>query len=209
MKKVIISILILALIIFVAAFIFRPQTPLPQPILIDTQNQPSLGQKNAKVEIVAFEDLKCVACKEFTNTIFPQLKKEYIDTGIAKFTFINLAFIPGSIAAANAAHCIYKQNPELFFPFVDYVYANQPPENENWATIPKLLEFASRIKGINQDQLSQCVFNNTYTSIIDKNLQLAQKAIGPTIMTPTLFINGIRVDPLTINQIKKIINHVR
>ena len=107
---------ILLVLLSVVAFLFLPQAQAkPAPAMqIDTTDQPTRGNPNAKVHIVVFEDLKCIACKNFNNTILPQIKKQYIDTGIAKYTVINLAFIPGSMPAANAARCIYTQNPDGF-----------------------------------------------------------------------------------------------
>ena len=55
--------------------------------------------------------------------------------------------------AANAARCLYKQNPDWFFTFVDYVYQNQPPESEDWATIPRLVQFANVIPGVDAERL--------------------------------------------------------
>ena len=87
------------LALFAAALIFLPKSQAKQaPALqIDTTNQPTRGNPNAKVHIVVFEDLKCIACKNFNNTVLPQIKKQFIDTNIAKYTVINLAFIPGSM----------------------------------------------------------------------------------------------------------------
>lgn len=209
MKKIVIAIVMVIILIIILAFIFRPESNLPKPIAINTENQPVLGRKDAKINIVAFEDLKCAACKEFSNTIFPILKQKYIDTGIANFTFINLAFVPNSLPAANAAHCLYVQNPKFFFPFVEYVYANQPPEEENWATIPKLAEFAGHVKGADLSKLSQCIYDSPYNALFEKNFALAEQAIGTPVMTPSVFINGIKVDPVTMAQIDKIINHIK
>lgn len=209
MKKIVISVVAIIILIAVLAVIFRPQPDLPKPVAINTQNQPILGQKNAKIHFVAFEDLKCVACKGFSNNLFPIIKQKYIDTNLANFTFINLAFIPNSVPAATAAHCLYIQNPQFFFPFVEYVYAHQPPEEENWATIPKLAEFASHIRGVNLQQLSQCIFESPYNDLLKKNFLLAEHIMGTPVMTPSLFINGVKVNPLTLEQIDKIIKHIK
>ena len=45
------------------------------------------GNKNAKITIIAYESLTCSHCANFHNDVYPQLKKEYIDTGLAKIEF--------------------------------------------------------------------------------------------------------------------------
>ena len=45
------------------------------------------GDKNAKITIIAYESLTCSHCADFHIDIYPQLKKDYLDTGIAKIEF--------------------------------------------------------------------------------------------------------------------------
>ena len=39
------------------------------------------GNKNAKIVMIEYDSLTCPHCKVFSEEIFPQIKKEYIDTG--------------------------------------------------------------------------------------------------------------------------------
>lgn len=208
-KWLVVIVIILAVAGGITAFMLKPKAKIPDPIRINTKGQPMMGNPKAKLHIVAFEDLKCSNCKRYNNTLFPTIKKEYIDTGKANYTMVNLAFIPGSINAANAARCVYMQNKTLFFPYVKYIYQHQPPEEENWTTIPKLVQFASNIKGINTQQLSQCIFKSPYTSFIRNNLKMAEKIMKDgVVMTPTLYINGRIVRPLSIQRFNTIANAV-
>lgn len=207
-KKMMLSVMGLALIAFVALFYFRPlliRAHLPKPVAINTTDQPTMGNQNAKIHIVVFEDLKCVNCARFSNEVMPYIKKHYIDTGIAKYTMINLAFISGSLPAANAAHCLYAQNPAFFFPFIENIFEHQPPENQNWATIPTLMDFASRIPGVNTDQLAACLVKNTYDPLIQNNLKQAMTIMSGSVATPAVFVNGIHVTPATKSQLDAVI----
>ena len=58
------------------------------------------GNKNAKITIIAYESLTCSHCANFHKEIYPQLKKDYIDTGLAKIEFRHF---PLDIAAFNAS----------------------------------------------------------------------------------------------------------
>lgn len=212
-KIAIISVIAVVVIAAVVIFFIQPlfsKKALPQPIVINTQNQPTLGNPKAKIHIVAFEDLKCSNCARFNQELMPYIKKQFIDTGIAKYTLINLAFINGSMPAANAAHCVYLQNNALFFDYTDYIFKHQPPENQDWATVPTLLTFAATIKGINTDELAQCLVKSPYDQFIHANLAQAIKIMPNGIVsTPTLYINGIIVRPLTQSQIEKVIGTLR
>src|SRR3990167_9811540 len=176
MKYVVLGIAALAALASISFFYVKPwylRKHLPMPVTLAVNGQPTLGNPKAKIHLVVFEDLKCANCARFNNEVMPYLKKQYIDTGIAKYTLINLAFIPGSLPAANAAHCVYQQSNTLFFDYVDYIYHHQPPENKNWATIPALLNYANAIKGIDGDKLAQCLVNSPYDQFIQNNLTQA------------------------------------
>ena len=41
------------------------------------------GNKNAKITIIAYESLTCSHCADFHKDVYPELKKEYLDTGLA------------------------------------------------------------------------------------------------------------------------------
>lgn len=210
-----IKILMIAIILIVIAgvifLILSPTSPkivLPTAVSIDTSNQPVSGNPNAKIHIVAFEDLKCANCMRYNKTIFPNIDTNYIKTGKANYTMVNLAFIQGSLPAANAARCVYAQNHDAFFDYVNYIYAHQPPEDQDWATIPNLMLFATHTPGINSDALAHCLVAMPYVQFFMDNLSLATKVMGSNVSTPAIYINGIKVDPLTWAHVQQIIDQV-
>lgn len=186
-------------------YLFHSGEKLSPKVSIDTTQQPLLGNPNAPVQIVAFEDLKCGNCKMYNNTIFPSLQKNLIDTGKANYTLVLVAFIPGSVSAANAALCLYHQNKEYFFPFVAYLYQNQPDEHENWTTIPQLLQMTQQsIPQADREALSNCIFESRYTDRISSNLKQAFKIMNGEVATPAVYVNGHLVEPLTIERIQEL-----
>lgn len=204
-KPLVIITTIIAVVVSVLAVALTPQTQLPKPIKIDTKGQPTIGKKSAPVHIVAFEDLKCSNCKRYNNNYFKPIKKKYIDKGIVKYTVITLAFIPGSIPAGNAALCLYHQDKDYFFPFVTYLYEHQPPEGDNWATIPTLLKFAkASVPKANMKALSNCIFTDKYSKKLSDNLNMASTIMKP-VATPTIFVNGMVVKPLTMKRLTALI----
>ena len=59
----------------------------------------SIGSPNAKVIVKVFSSLTCPHCANFHNSIFNDLKKDYIDKGLVRFE--HHAF-PLDLAALNA-----------------------------------------------------------------------------------------------------------
>ena len=90
-----------------------PQAP-PAPTKVDvkvTDQDPFLGDPNAKLTVVEFSDFQCPFCGRFFKDVGPQLKKDYIDTGKVKFVYKHLAFLgKESTDAANASECAKEQN---------------------------------------------------------------------------------------------------
>lgn len=207
-----IAAIIVAFIVIISIYFFWSEADekrLPTPVSINTSDQPTLGDSSAKVHLVAFEDLKCGNCARFNNELLPQIKKQFVDTGIAKYTMINVAFIPGSMPAANAARCVYDQNPKAFFEYVDHIYRNQPPEDQNWATIPNLVSFAENLPSINKQKLSECIANSPYDSIIKRNEAMGMKVMDGQLATPTLYVNGHIVRPLTLENVEYLVNRLK
>lgn len=176
---------------------------------IDIRTLPTTGNRHAPLQIVAFEDLKCSNCMRFNETLLPKIKTHYIDTNKASYSVALLAFIPGSPPAANAAYCIHQQHSADFFSFIQSLYAHQPPEDENWATIPYLMQHAHLSTHADLDRLADCLVNQTHAETLARNMTLATRVMGENnVATPTVFVNGTQVTPLTWKQLQAVIHKV-
>ena len=60
----------------------------------------SVGEKNAKIKIIAYESLTCGHCADFHKDVYPSLKKDFIEKGLVKIEFRHF---PLDIAAFNAS----------------------------------------------------------------------------------------------------------
>ena len=72
------------------------------------------GNENAKITIIVYESLTCSHCANFHNDIYPQLKKEYIDAGIAKIEFRNFPLDIAALNASKIAQCNSNQSLKVF-----------------------------------------------------------------------------------------------
>lgn len=148
---------------------------------------PVLGNQNAKVTIVEFADFRCPFCESFFTNTYPQLKKDYIDTGKVQMYFRNFAFLgDASTFATNAAECANDQGK--FWDFHDYLYKNQPSESDTSMYNVDTLSQAAANLGLNAAQFRDCLSNKKDDAKQAKDLSEGQAA--GVSGTPTFFING-------------------
>src|ERR1700722_14637735 len=62
-----------------------PAPPEPTKAKINVQGAEMLGSKDAPLTIVEFTDYQCPFCQRFHTTAFPEIKKNFIDTGKVRF----------------------------------------------------------------------------------------------------------------------------
>ena len=69
------------------------------------------GNLNAKITIIAYESLTCSHCADFHKNVYPQLKKDYLDTGLAKIEFRHFPLDIAAFNASKISQC--KENKSL------------------------------------------------------------------------------------------------
>ncbi len=148
---------------------------------------PALGNANAKVVVIEFADFRCPFCEQFATNTYPQLKKDYIDTGKIAFYFRQFPFLgPASNVAADAAECAQDQNK--FWAMHDWLYQNQPAETDTSLYATDKLTAAATSLGMDGTQFSNCLSNKSDDARSQTDYQDGQKA--GVSGTPTFFING-------------------
>ena len=80
-----------------------------------------VGNESAKISIIAFESLTCSHCANFHKDVYPLLKKEYIDTGLAKIEFRHFPLDIAAFNASKVAQCKNDGNSEI----LESLYSNQ------------------------------------------------------------------------------------
>ena len=80
-----------------------------------------IGNKDAKITIIAYESLTCSHCANFHIDVLPNLKKEYIDTGLAKIEFRHFPLDVAAFNASKIAQCKNDVNSEI----LNILYLNQ------------------------------------------------------------------------------------
>jgi protein-disulfide isomerase len=139
-----------------------------------------LGSKEAPLTIVEFTDYQCPFCQRFHTTSFPDLKKNYIDTGKVRFYSrdLPLDFHPNAMRAAEAARCASEQGQ--FWQLHDVMGANP-----NKLDLDSLVADAADLK-MDVGTFRACVESEKYKNAVQTDVMEAMK-IGAT-GTPTFVI---------------------
>ena len=159
-----------------------------------------VGNKSAKISIIAFESLTCSHCANFHKDVYPLLKKEYLDTGLAKIEFRHFPLDIAAFNASKVAQCKNDGNSEI----LESLYANQ----QKWVKGSSIEE-----ANINLEKfLSKEGFNIDFESCInDKQIEdfvLNDRIDGAKNFkvnaTPTIIINNEKFDKtLNYKNLKK------
>ena len=106
-----------------------------------------LGNPDATVRMLQFEDLQCPICKEYTDDAFPAIVDEYVRPGLVKIDFRGLAFLgPDSDKALRIAVASGFQNK--LWQVVGLFYEKQGEENSGWVTDEQIDEILAEVPGL-------------------------------------------------------------
>jgi len=161
----------------------------------------AMGGPNG-VPVVEYGSLTCPHCAAFSKDTFPQLKKEYIDTGKVRFIFREFARNTLDVAAFVLARCLGDNKT---FAADELLFAEQ----DKWAFVDKPLEpliAAMRPTGMTQAQATECLKNQKLADAIVAITKTANQEIHLT-GTPTFVIAGkVYGGDLTFDQLKAILD---
>ena len=80
-----------------------------------------VGNIDAKITIIAYESLTCSHCASFHKNVYPQLKEEYLDTGLAKIEFRHFPLDMAAFNASKISQCKNDGNSNI----LQSLYNNQ------------------------------------------------------------------------------------
>jgi len=157
---------------------------------VSVDDDPVLGNANAKVTIIEFGDYQCPSCRLFWREIEPRLKKEYIDTGKVKFVFRDFPIQqihPEATIAAMAAQCAADQGK--YWEYHDRIFRQQDRGSDEVVRFKAadLKKWGADIR-LDPAAFNACVDSTRYQDEVAKDYA---DGIAVGIQgTPTFFING-------------------
>nr|CAD6606250.1 disulfide bond formation protein DsbA [Rhizobium sp. TCK] len=155
----------------------------------------AIGEENAPVTIVEYMSMTCPHCATFHNNTFDEIKKNYVDTGKARFIIREFPFDPRAAAAFMLARCNPTKpeeasTPAQYFPMVSMLMKQQ----ETWAGAQDgraaLLQM-SKLAGFSQETFQACLTNQKLLDDVNATMKRGADEFGVN-STPTFLINGKR-----------------
>ena len=158
------------------------------------------GNVDAKISLIIYESLTCGHCASFHEDIYPILKKDFIDTGLAKIEFRNFPLDLAALNASKIAHCKNDGKSNI----LHFLYSNQ----KEWVQGETIEDLNKNLKkliseqnfGINYDKcinnknIEDYVLNDRINAVKNYNIEA----------TPTLIINDKKFDnPQNYKKLKK------
>ena len=158
------------------------------------------GNKDAKITIIAYESLTCSHCADFHKDIYPQLKKDYIDTGLAKIEFRHFPLDIAAFNASKISQC--KSNESL--KILNSLYSNQ----QEWVRGNTLEEINENLKNFIKNQgfeinFEKCINNKKIEDfVLNDRIEGVKKF--KVNATPTIIINDEKFEKtLNYKNLKK------
>ena len=158
------------------------------------------GDEKAKITIIAYESLTCSHCASFHKDVYPQLKKDYIDTGLVKIEFRHF---PLDVAAFNASK-ISQCNQNESLRILESLYLNQ----QSWIKGSTVEEVNDNLKkflkseGFNLD-FEKCINNQEIEDFV-LNDRIEGTKNFKVNATPTIIINNEKFEKtLNYKNLKK------
>jgi protein-disulfide isomerase len=159
-----------------------------------------VGNKNAKITIIAYESLTCSHCANFHIDVYPELKRDYIDTGIAKIEFRHFPLDEAAFNASKVSQCKNDGRSEI----LNSLYLNQ----QKWVNGKSIKEVNESLKKFLSSSGFDIDFNQCTTNEKIENFILNDRIQGvkkfKVNATPTIIINDKKFEKsLNYKNLKK------
>lgn len=157
---------------------------------VDLADGRALGKKTAPVTVELWEDFQCPFCQRFTEQVEPQLVSTYIATGKVRLVYRDYAFLGQESFWAEIAARLADQQGR-FWPYHDYLFANQVGENVGGFAVERLRTMAKAV-GLDMakfDSGLEVTAAQTLFDKVDPTEKADAKKLGIT-GTPTLVVAG-------------------
>ena len=153
----------------------------------------AVGKADAPVTLEVWTDFQCPICGRFAETVEPSLMTKYVTPGVLRIVHHDAAFqgsksnapYDESVEAGAGGHCAADQG--RYWPFQDWVFANQAGENQGAFAATRLKEIAAAA-GLDMGTWQACIATGDAQTAV--RTETTQAVAGGVNATPTMTING-------------------
>lgn len=161
----------------------------------------AIGSKDAQVVVTEYASVVCPACANWHNTVFPDFKKKYVETGKVRFVFREFPTSPPRLAQTGfaIANCVgddkFMSNIATQFKRQDAIL--RAPDKA------KVYEDLAKASGLSASEYDTCINDQEWIAEYKAKIKAArEKGVRST---PTFFINGKQQKVFTVEDFDKVI----
>lgn len=164
----------------------------------------SMGNPDAPIKMTEYASFTCPHCAHFNETVFGQLKTNYIDTGKVYFTLREVYFDKFGLLAGMMARC---GGDDRYFGFVDAYFHNRDTwlNSEDAAVITDNLKRIGRTGGMSDEAIDACWANRPLANALVEQFQKNMTADGIE-GTPSFMIDGVKFSNMDYPEFAKILD---
>ena len=160
----------------------------------------SIGEKNAKITIIAYESLTCGHCADFHKNVYPSLKSDFIDKGLVKIEFRHFPLDVAALNASKIGQCKNNNSPDV----LNILFSGQKKwaRGKNPEEATEYLKKFLKDEGVNID-FEKCLNNKAIEDfVLNDRIEGVKKF--KVNATPTIIINDKKFDKaLNYKNLKK------
>lgn len=153
-----------------------------------TPHDMTQGNPKAKVTLIEYAAPRCPHCAHFNEATFPQLKRDFIDTGKVFYVFRVLPLAQGDGVAEKLARCLPKAK---YFAFMDQLFRSQKDWDDEYGVTDVRGGLLAQYKkqGMTEAQFDACVADPKEDAVINQVAQDGVDRYGIN-STPSIVVNG-------------------
>ena len=163
-----------------------------------------LGSADAPITLIEYASFTCPHCAHFHETVFPSLKRDYIDTGKVKFIHREVYFDKFGLWAGTIAGCVGAPKYHAVAGMIYDTQADWIGDGKE-ATVGANLRKIGLKAGLSKEQIDTCLNDKARMEAMVATYQ--KHATDDKIdATPTLVINGEKFSNMSFEELKKILD---
>lgn len=158
---------------------------------VEVGTLPPLGDKDAPVKLIEFSDMQCPFCRSYFTGAYPQIKKDYVDTGKVAIYFRHypLSFHPAAQKSGEALECANEQNK--FWELHDLMFEKQQALDPSGGTVEYTtddIKTWTAELGLDMTSFNECLDSGKFAEKVTSDM--ADGTAAGVSGTPAFYVNG-------------------
>ncbi len=151
----------------------RPPDPEIKGVEFEVGDNEIEGSDSARLIMVQFSDYTCYHCGLYTKKTYPEILKNYVNTGKMRYVVVDYP-LPGDTPATRAAEAVHCASEQDKFREMHEVIMYQ---QESIDDIDSLASFVD----LDMDKFKACMESKKYEDVVNENIGIGIKLEIPSV----------------------------